>query len=80
MTPVDVPGTNLVLGAPADWCEEKDGKCDELHVIHKGNSFTSFWKPTDQELETLKSGGYIFLTVLASGHPPIAIGTATATK
>jgi hypothetical protein len=36
--------------------------------------FKSLWKPTVQELEVLKAGGYVALFVYGGGHPPVSLG------
>jgi len=42
--------------------------------LHKDDTFTSFWKPDEQELIALNKGGYVVLAVIAKAHPPVSMG------
>lgn len=45
-------------------------------VDENGNLFPamiSVWKPTEAELMHLMYGGYVMLTVLGTGHPPVKV-------
>lgn len=80
MTPVYTKDTNLDLGAPENWNRELQGDCISLPCIWKNErflSYTSFWKPTAEELAVLNAGGAVTLEVCGLSHPPVMIGAAT---
>lgn len=35
---------------------------------------TSFWSPSPEELEALKNGGLVVLTIVGVTHPPVMVG------
>jgi hypothetical protein len=37
------------------------------------NAMTTAWEPTPQELKHLIAGGKVYLRVLGTGHPPVAL-------
>jgi hypothetical protein len=37
------------------------------------NAMVSAWEPTPQELALLNAGGKVYLRIVGSGHPPVAI-------
>lgn len=39
------------------------------------NHMTSVWEPTPAELEDLKAGGAVRLTIIGGAHPPVMITT-----
>ncbi|WP_299686730.1 hypothetical protein [uncultured Tateyamaria sp.] len=47
-------------------------------VIDGVNHMTSLWEPTPAELEHLKGGGSIRLTILGTMHPPVSMSTQPA--
>lgn len=67
--------TNANLGAPADWDEEKHGKCLTLPCLRNDdtNTFSSFWRPSKEDLAILNEGGCLMLTVVSSSHPPVGV-------
>lgn len=73
------PNTNLVFGAPIDWDDEK-GHCDALPVVMAedpdlGPVVKSYWKPSEADLKQLIEGGFICLTIVGQGMPPVALHT-----
>ncbi|MBT9472102.1 MAG: hypothetical protein V4514_19875 [Pseudomonadota bacterium] len=60
------------LGEPAGWDEARDGACDGLDVLILGDTFTSCWEPTPDELARLLSSGKVYLTCVG-GQPPVAL-------
>lgn len=38
-----------------------------------GPAMTSLWEPTPQELELLKAGGHIRLSIMGTVHPPVML-------
>lgn len=81
MTPVQIPGANAILSAPKDWDTKANGPCEDLHTMYDNASgtFTSFWKPSKEELARLADGEYIIFTCFAAGHPVIALAVTTHT-
>lgn len=47
--------------------------CSTLPVVSDGRGFSSFWKPTPEELAALAAGATVQLIVLGSGHPPVSL-------
>ncbi len=77
-----INGAMRNLGAPADWNKGAQGPCGGLPVRDEmttaGTGMTSAWFPTPEEVERIKAGAPICLTVLGSVHPPIAMGVGPA--
>lgn len=65
------------LGAPAGWDEKANGPCGTLPIRDEkttaGPGMTSAWFPTPAELERLAGGAPIYLTVVGTVHPPVAM-------
>lgn len=76
MIPRRINGATHCLGKPVDWDEAKQGKCYDLWirvVAEPGgamNRCESAWEPTPDEIEILKAGGSIIVSVVG-GQPPI---------
>lgn len=79
MIPQKFTAANVLLKAPEDHDEQKYGPCidlpmffDRLHGV-----MTSIWKPTDEELAVLNSGGGVALRVITPNaqHPPVHLMT-----
>lgn len=70
-------GHTRYLGAPVGWEPEKHGPCGHLAVrdisTHAGPAMQSAWEPTPSEIERIKAGASIILTVIGSVHPPVAL-------
>lgn len=75
MQPLKTKFTNIDLAKPRDWNEETQGQCGSLpaHFDPEKTVFTSFWQPTEEELEILNSGGAVQLCVHGSGHPAVGL-------
>ena len=75
MIPVKTARTTHDLGRPATWNEERDGKCMSLPVVRDNaeNVWMSYWQPSPQDVEKLRNGAMIKLTVFGIGQPPVAI-------
>ena len=77
---VDFPQANHTFGKPSDMT---DDQCGALRVYHRnvdieGEKFpasTSAWKPSEEDLARLNAGGFIYLDIISSGHPPVAVYT-----
>lgn len=78
MLPLKFLESNHNLGAPKDWDSEKDGDCAHLPVHYDGESFFSLWRPTKEEIDLLKEGGAVYLRVVGSSHPVVALGAIPA--
>lgn len=82
MIPVKHPTNNIELTAPA---EMTDKECTPLHATRgtiefpgtgrKYHCTSSYWKPTEAELELLNDGGSVKLTILGSACPPVIVET-----
>lgn len=69
-----IEGTTHELGPPPTWDKEKNGACTKLAVrvvkMPVGLVFQSSWEPTPDEIELLKAGGRVILSVYG-GQPPV---------
>lgn len=65
------------LGAPRDWDKATEGPCGSLAIRDEqttaGPGMTSAWQPTPDEIERIKAGASIHLTVLGTVHPPVSM-------
>lgn len=70
------PSNNRVLGAPAGW-DQQTLPCDALAVtdvtIEGIPAVMSFWRPTPEEIEALKGGALVALSVVGSSMPPVSL-------
>ena len=74
MTPEKLRGNNVVrLEPPKDWDEAKFGPCETLDVHNTPIGLTSVWKPSQDELAALVTGGSIALTIVSNVHPPVIL-------
>lgn len=75
MKPAMFEAMTHVLGAPKDWDAEKHGECGGLPVAidHANSTFTSCWQLDPEEVAALINGGRIYVTVVATGQPPMAL-------
>jgi len=72
-----------MLGKPANWSEEDHGKCGALAIRDIGldyggngvmiNTMISAWEPEPHELKALNSGATVYLRLLGTSHPPVAL-------
>lgn len=78
MIPRRISGFNSVLGAPKGWNKGHNGNCAGLAVRVVGDlgtmqvQYKSAWEPTLEEIEILKKGGSVILTV-HGGQPPVML-------
>jgi hypothetical protein len=77
MIPVPPEHANLRMGQPKNWDEAKHGPVRVLAVrrdTREGmTTFTSWWKPSLEELNALSMGGVVELEV-CTVQPPVSIG------
>lgn len=70
---------NDVLGAPAGW-DQAALTIDALPITRTTydgvDAIVSFWRPTPEEIEALKNGAVVMLSVIGGGMPPVALGVA----
>lgn len=72
MIPIHFDGITAIYKAPRDWDAKTNGPCDDLPVLRDGDTATSRWLPTYDELQTLCKGGAIELTI-HGGQPAVAL-------
>ncbi len=70
------PSNNAVLGAPPGASIDECSALPITRVNWQDGStgVVSYWLPTAQELERIKSGQAIRVTILGNTHAPIIIG------
>lgn len=75
MNPVKIEGANKTLTKPSNWDEGQS--CGDLHVKEVTDgiyySVSSAWLPTPAELEALKAGKPLILTVAGRTMPPVIL-------
>lgn len=77
MIPKYIIGANAFPGAPKNWDPKRDGQCGALpvRVTLEGERIVkceSAWEPTPAEVELLKNGGQVILTV-AGWQVPVSL-------
>lgn len=75
MEPTKIPGANRVLAPPPDWDYATDGKCSPLPVLYTGRFFQSAWQPSPEEIDCMRAGAPVIVTIWGQGLPPHAVGT-----
>jgi hypothetical protein len=68
--PVEFEGQNLMLNPPDGM---QRGTCGALPSYRHGQQIMSVWKPSPADIEALKAGAHVCLTVLGHTHPPVAM-------
>jgi hypothetical protein len=72
-----IEGATRNLGEPANWDRDAHGLCSILPVrdddTSAGPGMTSVWFLTSEEIERIKLGAPIYLTVFGRVHPPVAM-------
>jgi len=76
MNPVNFKQANITYGKPEGWEEDE---CGNLPV-HKGTDgkhpvLVSAWMPTFADLQILSEGKPIYLTIVGTAMPPVALST-----
>lgn len=74
MIPNRIEGATHRLGKPQGW-DSNDPNCVHLWIRKEGEVFTSSWEPTPAELELLKAGGSVRLSIVG-GQPPVMLSVA----
>lgn len=75
MNPTHIPGANRVLGPPKDWDAERQGPCDPLPVLDTGEFFQSAWIPDPVEIDCMRAGAPVIVTIWGRALPPHSVGT-----
>lgn len=75
MRPTKNNMTNAVLGAPAGWDEQANGKCVGLPISQAHGTMFSYWRPTFAERLRILFGGHVRLGVFGNSHPPVSVDT-----
>lgn len=70
MLPLRITNATRVL---AEGQDEYHALAIRDEVIDGINHMTSLWEPTPRQIEDLKRGGFVRLTILGTAHPPIKI-------
>jgi len=77
MNPVEFKGQTLVMGAPPGTAP---GVCGGLPMLIERSSiwpgakkYTSYFKPSPEELAVLNAGGCVQLEVHGASHPPVSV-------
>lgn len=72
---------NGVLGAPAGWDQEQL-PCDAVAItrstVEGMPCVSTFWRPTPEEVEMLKAGGLVVLSVIGHTMPPVMLDVTPA--
>lgn len=70
-------GATRMLGAPEGWTPETSGPCVGLPIRDEMSGdvpcMVSCWEPTPADLAALAAGGKVYLRVVGTQHPPVAI-------
>lgn len=72
MIPNRIEGATHRLGKPQGWEGDEERGCAHLWIRKDGDVFMSSWEPTPKELEILKAGGSIRLSIVG-GQPPVML-------
>jgi hypothetical protein len=77
-----IRGFTRTLGAPWNWDNAKQGKCGSLPIrdieTTAGATMESAWHPTPEEIEALRNGAPVILSVVGHIHPPVMLSVGTA--
>lgn len=75
MTPIALPHTNRVLGAPPFWDETIDGKCEGLPISDGDGFIASYWKATWRERLSILFGKPVRVCVHGYTTYPLTLDT-----
>jgi hypothetical protein len=79
MKAIPQPNATRRLGAPILWNHETDGICHTLDIIDQDGEMISAWSPTDAELAKLNAGAPLFLRIMGTVHPVVAMSVGYET-
>jgi hypothetical protein len=66
MTPGNINKQTRVLVSP-------NGTCSDLSVRLRDGTFNSVWYPTKEEIELMRVGQPVKLTIWGDRHPPVSL-------
>ena len=77
MLPVDFEGTNLELGTPERWSEERTLPTRALKDIDTDGNTVYFtaWKPSKEDIDAILAGRPVFLKIVYPHYPPTLLFT-----
>ena len=77
MYPTTFHPEERVISPPTGQHEEMSGLRAVIGTVEGTDTcvMTSYWKPTPEDLERLRAGGGIYLTVMCDRHPPVLMTT-----
>ena len=67
---IEFEGYTVLLSPPPSM---ERGSCGALPIFAHDGQMISVWKPTEEEIEALKNGAHIALTILGEVHPPVRL-------
>lgn len=76
MIPIDFPGANAVATAPEGMTQDQVAPIPIFKGEIKGGPLDSMpiiicaWKPSETDIELLRKGGAVYLSVIGAGLPP----------
>ena len=77
MRPTQHPSNNDVLKAPAGATVDECRALPITRVLYQPSNMpavVSYWQPTPAQIELLKAGRPVWLSIVGHTHPPLAIG------
>ncbi|MBI1214152.1 MAG: hypothetical protein GC190_22035 [Alphaproteobacteria bacterium] len=84
MHPGRIAGANAALGQPKNWNATIQGRVITLHVrkanTNAGPVMQSAWLPTLEEIEAIRAGAPVILTIVGEVHPPVGVSVGEAPK
>lgn len=75
MNPTRIPNANRIFTPPKDWDEARNGECSPLPVLDTGEFFQSAWVPDPVEIDCLKAGAPVVVTIWGRQLPPHSVST-----
>jgi len=84
MTPGEIKNATRALGAPEGWNDRHEVPCDVLPVrdtsIDGSLVMQSAWYPAPEEIEAMRRGEPVILTIFGRAHPPVMVYVAEGEK
>ena len=77
MKPIEFEGANKAYISPKNWDDEAHGKCGDLYTFEGEtnglNVILSAWQPTEEDIARIVAGSPIYLQVVGTVMPPVAL-------
>lgn len=64
------------MGAPADWNHAEQGICHTIEICDREGWMMSGWQLSEAEIERLRNGGHLWLSIQGTCHPVISLQVA----